>query len=156
MSRATTSRRGEPVPAPGETRLGAPGQRDQLYRISYDGSIIEETRYIVMGGVTEPVASAMETKFVVGWDLATALGAAVSSLGAGGEGAPRTLESAQLEVAVLERTVPDRTFRRLERSTLDELLAPQPVAGAAEAAEAGQEAPTGEAGGADLPPEPGH
>lgn len=115
---------GEPVPAPGETRLGAPGQRDQLYRISYDGSIMEETRYIVMGGATEPVAAAMETHFVRGFDLAAALTAAVTSLGAGGEGAPRTLESGQLEVAVLERTVPDRTFRRLERETLDALLAP--------------------------------
>ena len=114
---------GEPVPAPGETRLGAPGQRDQLYRISYDGSIMEETRYIVMGGVTEPVSAAMEKVFVPGWDLATAVSGAVGSLGAGGDGAPRVLDSSQLEVAVLERTVPDRTFRRLERETLDELLA---------------------------------
>ena len=125
---------GEPEPAPGETRLGAPGQRDQLYRISYDGSITEETRYIVMGGATEPVASAMEKAFVRGWDLSSALSAAVESLGAGGEGAPRTLDSTQLEVAVLERTVPDRTFRRLERETVDELLAPA-AASAATAAE---------------------
>jgi len=110
------------VPAPGETRLGAPGQRDQLYRISYDGSIIEETRYIVMGGATEPVASSMEQLFVVGWPLDAALAAAVTSLGAGGDGAPRTLNSTQLEVAVLERTMSDRTFRRLERGMLDALL----------------------------------
>ncbi len=124
---------GEPVPAPGETRLGAPGQRDQLYRISYDGSIIEETRYIVMGGATEPVAASMEQLFVAGWGLDVALAAAVTSLGAGGEGAPRTLDSTQLEVAVLERTVPDRTFRRLERATLEALLAvADEPAGAAE------------------------
>ncbi len=159
---------GEPVPAPGETRLGAPGQRDQLYRISYDGSIIEETRYIVMGGATEPVASAMEKLFVRGWDLAAALSAAVSSLGAGGEGAPRTLDSSQLEVAVLERTVPDRTFRRLERETLDELLAPAvpvvdppdgPVGGAASATsdrpDAADADPAGTgADGEDSGPEP--
>ncbi len=114
---------GEPVPAPGETRLGAPGQRDQLYRISYDGSINDETRYFVMGGVTEPVAGAMEKLFVAGWDLQTALAGAVSALGAGGEGAPRSLEAAQLEVAVLDRTMPERTFRRLERETLGHLLA---------------------------------
>jgi proteasome alpha subunit len=125
---------GEPVPAPGETRLSAPGQRDQLYRISYDGSIIEETRYIVMGGATEPVAASMEPLFVVGWALDEALAAAVKSLGAGGDGAPRTLDSSQLEVAVLERTVPERTFRRLERETLDALLAARrQTAGADEA-----------------------
>ena len=71
---------GEPVPAPGETRLGAPGQRDQLYRISYDGSIMEETRYIVMGGATEPVASSMEQLFVPGWALDEALVAAEREL----------------------------------------------------------------------------
>jgi len=114
---------GEPVLAPGETRLGAPGQKDQLYRISYDGSITEETRYIVMGGATEPVSTSMETLFVHGWDLATALAAAADSLGTGGEGAPRTLDSAQLEVAVLDRSVADRTFRRLERIALDGILA---------------------------------
>jgi proteasome alpha subunit len=146
---------GEPVPAPGETRLGAPGQRDQLYRISYDGSIMEETRYVVMGGATEPVAAAMETLFVRGWNLATALAAAVSSLGAGGEGAPRTLESAQLEVAVLERTVPDRTFRRLERETLDELLAlpavPDSAGGAAVLVEVAPETPKAEDSGSGSP-----
>jgi proteasome alpha subunit len=133
---------GEPVPAPGETRLGAPGQRDQLYRISYDGSIMEETRYIVMGGATEPVAAAMETRFVRGWDLATALSGAVSSLGAGGEGAPRVLEPAQLEVAVLERTVPDRTFRRLDRDDLQELLQP-PAAAARESSDTDAQHPDG-------------
>lgn len=143
---------GEPVPALGETRLGAPGQRDQLYRISYDGSITEETRYIVMGGATEPVAAAMETRFARGWDLRSALSAAVGSLGAGGDGAPRVLEPAQLEVAVLERTVPDRTFRRLDRDALQGLLQPpaetgsEPPAGDAEpsddaAAQAGDEGP---------------
>jgi len=90
----------------------------------------------------------METLFVRGWNLATALAAAVSSLGAGGEGAPRTLESAQLEVAVLERTVPDRTFRRLERETLDELLAlpavPDSAGGAAMLVEVAPETPQAE------------
>ena len=69
----------------------------------------------------------MEPLFVVGWALDEAVAAAVKSLGAGGEGAPRTLDSSQLEVAVLERTVPERTFRRLERETLDALLAVEAV-----------------------------
>nr|WP_231988583.1 proteasome subunit alpha [Nakamurella panacisegetis] len=155
---------GEPVPAPGETRLGAPGQRDQLYRISFDGSIMEETRYVVMGGVTEPVASAMEKSFRAGWDLPTALAAAVSALGAGGEGAPRKLESGQLEVAVLDRTVPERTFRRLDRDLLDQLLTPpsaEPAATPAEPTEPAESAePVGpaeaaDAAPADTAPEPG-
>src|SRR5580765_3461908 len=92
-------------------RANAPVPRDQLYRISYDGSIVDETltRYVVMGGATEPVVSALEPSYSEGWDLQTALRAAVTALGAGGEGAPRTLLPAQLEVAVLDRALPFRT-----------------------------------------------
>ena len=153
---------GEPVPAPGETRLGAPGQRDQLYRISYDGSIMEETRYIVMGGATEPVAAAMDKVFTAGWDLPAALQAAVDSLGAGGEGAPRTLGSGQLEVAVLDRTMPDRTFFRLDDMELDRLLTPPtppdppaadpaPTAEPVGTADGGTELQDTEHGGAEHP-----
>ena len=37
------------------TAVGA----DQLYRISYDGSIVDERRFVVMGGATEPVITAL-------------------------------------------------------------------------------------------------
>lgn len=86
---------------------------DQLYRISYDGSIVDETRFVVMGGSTEPVAESLEHSFVAGWSLSEALAAAVAALGAAGEGAPRQLGARQLEVAVLERDRDGRTFRRL-------------------------------------------
>ena len=41
------------------TAVGA----DQLYRISYDGSIVDERRFVVMGGVTEPVITALTASF---------------------------------------------------------------------------------------------
>ena len=47
---------------------------DQLYRISYDGSIVDERRFVVMGGATEPVITALTASFTAGWDLTTALG----------------------------------------------------------------------------------
>ncbi len=97
---------------------------DQLYRISYDGSIVDERRFVVMGGTTEPVVTALTASFTAGWDLTTALGAAVSALGTAGENAPRQLVPAQLEVAVLDRTVAGRTFRRIQGAALAELLAP--------------------------------
>lgn len=102
----------------------APGVRDQLYRISYDGSIVEERKFVVMGGVTEPVITALNATFQVGWDLPTALRAAVTALGSTGENAPRTLLPTQLEVAVLDRSAPGRTFRRIQGAVLSALLAP--------------------------------
>ncbi len=109
------------VAPPGRSRPA-----DQLYRIAYDGSIIDETRYVVMGGTTEPVAGALEQSFRAGWDLQTALRAAVAALGAVGEGAPRSLSAAQIEVAVLDREELGRTFRRITGGILDGLLAATP------------------------------
>ena len=101
-----------------------PGIRDQLYRISYDGSIVEERKFVVMGGVTEPVITALNSTFRVGWDLPTALRSAVSALGSTGENAPRELLPTQLEVAVLDRSAPGRTFRRIQGTLLGTLLTP--------------------------------
>ena len=42
---------------------GGPGTGDQLYRISYDGSIVEERKFVVMGGVNEPVITALNASF---------------------------------------------------------------------------------------------
>ena len=105
--------------------VGPPGRArsaDQLFRIGYDGSIIDESRYVVMGGTTEPVAGALEQSFAAGWDLQAALRAAVAALAAGGEGAPRSLSAAQIEVAVLDRSLPGRTFRRISGAVLQTLL----------------------------------
>jgi len=96
---------------------------DQLYRISYDGSIVDEPRFVVMGGVTDPVTESLEKSFSAGWDKASALRAAVVALGAAGEGAPRDLGPEQLEVAVLERFRTGRTFRRLDDAEVADALA---------------------------------
>lgn len=86
---------------------------DQLYRISYDGSIVAESRFVVMGGVTEPVVASMEESFRVGWTLPEAIVAAADALGADGEGERRQLSAEELEVAFLDRDRAGRTFRRL-------------------------------------------
>ena len=115
-----------PAPEPGvplvTDDLGPSGGHDQLYRISYDGSIVDERRFVVMGGATEPVVTALQNSYAPGLDLRTALRAGVDALGAAGENAPRRLTPAQLEVAVLDRTLPGRTFRRLEGGALAALL----------------------------------
>jgi proteasome alpha subunit len=104
------------------------GSNDQLYRISYDGSIIDETRYVVMGGMVDPVAASLETSFVAGWELGVALRTAVAALGAAGDGAPRELGAAQVEVAILDRTRTGRTFRRFHDDDVAALLLKAEVA----------------------------
>ena len=114
----------------GTASAGVTTGADQLYRISYDGSIVDERRFVVMGGATEPVIAALTESFTPGWDAATALGAAVSALGTAGEGAPRILQPTQLEVAMLDRTLQGRTFRRVQGAALAALLSPEPSASA--------------------------
>lgn len=107
-----------------EARPGGTGAAsDQLYRISYDGSIVDESRFIVMGGTTEPIAASLEESFVAGWSLAEALSASAAAVGAVGEDAPRELGPQQLEVAILDRFGTGRRFRRLTDAEVGTALA---------------------------------
>ncbi len=102
--------------------VGADCVDDQLYRISYDGSIVDEPRFVVMGGETDAIVAHLNDAFAEGWDLAPALGHAAAGLGAAGDGAPRQLGAAQLEVAILDRAAAGRTFRRLLDDEVSALL----------------------------------
>src|SRR6202041_1543817 len=60
--------------------LGTDQTSDQLYHIAYEGTITDEDHFAVLGGETEIITSRVTTAFVDGWDLDTALRAAVSAL----------------------------------------------------------------------------
>jgi proteasome alpha subunit len=98
----------------------------QLYRITYDGSIADEPHFVVMGGTTEPITTALKESYAENADLRDALGIAVAALRAGspdasnGDGDP--LGVASLEVAILDASRPRRAFRRINRTTLETLL----------------------------------
>ena len=94
----------------------------QLYRITYDGSIADETSFVVMGGTTEPIATALKENYQPGLPLKEALGIAVSALQQDGTAAARTVEVGALEVATLKQARPRRAFRRLTGPTLATLL----------------------------------
>ena len=113
----------------GETPAG-----DQLYRITYDGSITDEPQFVVMGGTTDPISAQLKNTYRTGLELGAAVGVAVEALqatatpsggaGSGGNGAAgdRLLGVTALEVAVLDRTRPRRTFRRITGNALRQLL----------------------------------
>jgi len=52
----------------------------ELYRITYDGSINDEPHFVVMGGTTEPIATALKESYAENADLHDALGIAVDAL----------------------------------------------------------------------------
>jgi proteasome alpha subunit len=95
---------------------------DQLFHILYDGSVVDEDHYSVLGGEAEAITARLESSFDAGWDLAGALLAAARALA----GPDRTEVAADLEVAVLARENGRRAFQRLGD---DEVAAALAVAG---------------------------
>ncbi|HQY33727.1 MAG TPA: proteasome subunit alpha [Actinotalea sp.] len=102
--------------------VGATPEEDQVYRLSYDGSVADERGHVVMGGQAERLSERLAAQWRPGMDLGAAVRLAVQVLGTQPEGEPRVLEPAQLEVAVLDRTRPRRAFRRLAAAQLGDLL----------------------------------
>jgi len=109
--------------------VGAHVDDDALYRLTYDGSVAEEHRWVVMGGQSEPIAAVLRDRHRPDATLEDALRLGVEALGqAGPDGEPRTLAPAALEAAVLDRIRPRRTFRRLAVPQLERLLGVSPAA----------------------------
>jgi proteasome alpha subunit len=102
---------------------------DQLYRLTYDGSVNDFPDFVVMGGQAEAIGALLRESYQPAAPLSDAIGVAVRALaGIGGEGGkPREIPASQLEVAVLDRNRPIRKFKRLLGAALTSLL-PAPAA----------------------------
>jgi proteasome alpha subunit len=106
--------------------VGLQADADELYRLTYDGSVQDEPGFMAMGGQAEAIGTVLRNGHTLERSLAEALQLAVKALNSvGGEGgAPRELAAEQLEVAVLDRARPGRTFRRVTGAALTTLLTP--------------------------------
>ena len=96
---------------------------DQLYRLTYDGSVAEEHQHVVIGGQGEPIAAVLRAEHRGDLPLEQAVQLAVRALAqtaAGDES--RVVSPAGLEAAVLDRRRPRRAFRRLGVPQLERLL----------------------------------
>lgn len=116
--------------------VGDTAAEDQVYRLTYDGSVADEHGFVAMGGSAEQITTGLGERYREGLELGEGLRLAVDVLGRSGP-EPRTLTPAQLEVAVLDRTRPRRRFRRLVGPPLEDLLNPTAPAGPPPPASAG-------------------
>jgi proteasome alpha subunit len=96
----------------------------ELYRITYDGSIADEPHFVVMGGTTDPISTALNESYSENLGLSDAVKVAVNALKAGGNGGSesRTLGPSTLEVAILDANRPRRAFRRITGPALEAVL----------------------------------
>jgi proteasome alpha subunit len=102
--------------------VGESAEDDQVYRLTYDGSIADVQGYAVMGGPADQVADYVGEHYQSGISLAGALRLAVDALGHDGTEI-RQLAPDQIEVAVLDRTrTQQRKFKRISEETLARIL----------------------------------
>jgi len=92
---------------------------DQLFHIQYDGTVVDERRYTVLGGDAEAIGNRMKASFAEGQSLEAAVQEATKAL----SGAERILAATDLEVAILSRNNGRRCFRRLDDDTVTAALA---------------------------------
>lgn len=96
----------------------------EMYRITYDGSIADEPHFVVMGGTTEPITTALNDSYTENASLQDAVKIAIDALQAAGNGGSeqRVLGPSTLEVAILDANRPRRAFRRITGAALEALL----------------------------------
>jgi proteasome alpha subunit len=112
--------------------VGETAAEDQIYRLTYDGSVADIQGIGVMGGQSENVEEYLTSRYTEGLDLNSAIKLAVEALGqvshgnaAGGapNEANRSLAADDLEVGVLDRTrVLARKFKRLSTEAIEQAL----------------------------------
>jgi proteasome alpha subunit len=105
-------------------QVGTSPDSDELYRITYDGSVMDEPGFMAMGGQAEAISNVLRSRHDGSAQIGAALALAVEALASvGGEnGTPRELGVGQLEVAVLDRSRKGRAFRRIAGAALTTLL----------------------------------
>jgi proteasome alpha subunit len=133
--------------------VGPSADADEIYRITFEGSVADEHGFVVMGGQADKVAAVLKERYAAGMSLTAAMTLAIAALSGQGDGASaEPVTAGQLEVALLERSRTHRAFRRLTGTRLDALLADSvPKAATTSGKPAGPES----AGADQTGPQPG-
>lgn len=82
---------------------------EQMFHILYDGTVMDEQQVVVLGGDSEAISDRVRSGYSEGMSARDALELARSALA----GDDRTLADGDLEVAMLDRTLGRRAFRRI-------------------------------------------
>lgn len=93
--------------------VGASAAADQVYRLSFDGTLVEEHHHVVIGGQAESRHQIVQEGWRPDMALPDALALALSALEHREDAPSAPIDPSQLEVAVLERGRSRRAFRRL-------------------------------------------
>jgi proteasome alpha subunit len=133
--------------------VGIDGAPNALYHVVFDGTVYDRKGFLAMGGEADDLNAALERQYREDMALDESIRLALKALR---RASPAGSVSSRLEVAVLERSRPRRSFRRL---TDDEVTRALEEAGATTGGEAsgGSSAspPSGDTPAANGPPAAG-
>jgi proteasome alpha subunit len=101
--------------------VGEDGGPNALYHIVYDGTVDDRKGFLAMGGEAEDLNAELQRQYKESMELDDAIRLAVRLLR---RAAPAGSTVSRLEIAVLERNRPRRSFRRLTDEQVAKALAP--------------------------------
>jgi proteasome alpha subunit len=101
--------------------VGETPEQNEMYHISFDGSINDQRRFAIIGGLADRIRTYLQQHYTQNLSLPAALALSRQGLLAGYEKPP--VEESALEVGVLERTRPGRKFSRLTQDAIARTLA---------------------------------
>jgi proteasome alpha subunit len=96
-------------------------EANSLYKIQFDGAIVDLSRFCVIGGSAEAIQRHLEAQYRAGMTEADAVRLGRDALQRAENGTPE-LPAENLEVCVLERRRAGRKFRRLSTDDIRALL----------------------------------
>ena len=99
--------------------VGEEARPNELYHILYDGSVADENDYVAMGGQAEELSAHLQANYKSGLQLGDAVSLGVRALRAVED---REVNAGNLEVAILDRNLERRKFRRITGKSLTSLL----------------------------------
>jgi proteasome alpha subunit len=98
--------------------LGITSAGDQLFHIMYDGTVIDEKPFIVIGGDTDTIKNKVDSAFKTEMSIKDVCNLARTALSSD----ERKLQASDLEVTLLQRNGSRRCFKRLSEDSLATLL----------------------------------
>ena len=98
--------------------IGVEKSADRLFHVMYDGTVLDEHNFSVLGGDSQAVADRLKSGYIADASLKVALMNAIGAL----SGSDTKLAHADLEIAVLDRNGRRRCFRRITDNEVDAII----------------------------------
>ncbi len=96
--------------------VGEEGEPSELYHVTFDGVVMDQQSFAAVGGQAEALSGFLSERYEATPELGDAVSLGLEALHSVASG---DLPAAQIEGAVLDRTLPRRKFRRLEAVELE-------------------------------------